>query len=106
VATDIRIISAVAWRSAVISGRPEAKEDGPTTAPVAKPLGIFTVLGLELYCRFSKETTTVPYAIADLEEAIAFVERRRQGRRSGGELGQRAVVDGKEGRQPMLFPCF
>ena len=50
-----------------------------------KPLGIFTAEGLELYCRFSKETTTVPYTIADLEEAIAFVEqRRRQIRRPGG----------------------
>jgi len=50
-----------------------------------KPLGIFNARGLELYCRFSKETTTVPYALADLEEAIAFVEqRRRQGRRPGG----------------------
>ena len=49
-----------------------------------KPLGIFNAQGLELYCRFSKETTTVPYAIADLQEAIAFVEqRRRQGRRPG-----------------------
>ena len=49
-----------------------------------KPLGIFNVRGLELYCRFSKETTTVPYAIVDLQEAIAFVEqRRRQGRRPG-----------------------
>ena len=35
-----------------------------------KPLGIFTAQGLELYCRFSKETTTVPYTIRDLEEAI------------------------------------
>ena len=50
-----------------------------------KPLAIFTDQGLELYCRFSKETTTVPYTIADLEQAIAFVEqRRRHGRRSGG----------------------
>jgi hypothetical protein len=50
-----------------------------------KPLGIFTARGLELDCRFSKETTTVPYAIADLEEAIAFVEqRRRPGRRPSG----------------------
>ena len=49
-----------------------------------KPLGMFTAEGLQLYCRFSKETTTVPYAIADLQEAIAFVEqRRRQGRRPG-----------------------
>ena len=50
-----------------------------------KPLAIFTAQGLELYCRFSKETTTVPYTIANLEEAIAFVEqRRRPPRRSGG----------------------
>ena len=49
-----------------------------------KPLGIFSARGLELYCRISKETT-VPYAIADLQEAVAFVERRRrQGRRPGG----------------------
>jgi hypothetical protein len=25
-----------------------------------KPLGIFTAQGLELYCRFSKESATVP----------------------------------------------
>ena len=51
-----------------------------------KPLGIFTAQGLELYCRFSKEGTTVPYTIRTLEEAIAFVEgqRRRGRRRSGG----------------------
>jgi hypothetical protein len=50
-----------------------------------KPLGIFTAKGLELYCRFSKETTTVPYTLADLQEAIAFVEqRRRPARRPGG----------------------
>jgi hypothetical protein len=50
-----------------------------------KPLGIFTAQGLELYCRFSKETTTDPYTIADLQEAIAFVEqRRRPPRRPGG----------------------
>jgi len=47
-----------------------------------KPLGIFTAQGLELYCRFSKETTTVPYMISNLEEAIGFVEKqRRRGRR-------------------------
>ena len=50
-----------------------------------KPLGIFTAQGLELYCRFSKETTTVPYSISNLEEAVAFVEgRRRRGRRPAG----------------------
>ena len=50
-----------------------------------KLLGIFTRRGFEVYCRFSKETTTVPYAIAGLDAAIAFVEqRRREGRRPGG----------------------
>ena len=50
-----------------------------------KPLGIFTTQGLELYCRFSKESTTVPYTIGNLPEAIAFVEdRRRRGRRRAG----------------------
>jgi hypothetical protein len=42
-----------------------------------KPLGIFTAQGLELYCRFSKESTTVPYTISNLEEAVAFVEATR-----------------------------
>jgi hypothetical protein len=50
-----------------------------------KPLAIFTAEGLELYCRHSEETTTVPYTIRTLEEAIAFVEsRRRRGRRGPG----------------------
>ena len=50
-----------------------------------KPLGIFTAEGIELYCRFSKESTTVPYTIGNLPEAIAFVEgRRRRGRRRPG----------------------
>ena len=50
-----------------------------------KPLGVFDDRGLELYCRFSKEKTVVPYGLANLQEAIAFVERRRRrGRRSGG----------------------
>ena len=50
-----------------------------------KPLGIFTAQGLELYCRFSKESTTVPYTILTLQEAIAFVDdRRRWGRRRAG----------------------
>ena len=52
-----------------------------------KPLGVFTARGLQLYCRHSKETTTVPYGLADLEEAVAFVEqRRRQGRRGGPRI--------------------
>jgi hypothetical protein len=50
-----------------------------------KLLGIFNERGLQLYCRFSKETTTVPYGIADLREATAFVEQRGgPGRRLGG----------------------
>jgi hypothetical protein len=50
-----------------------------------KPLGTFTAQGLELYCRFSKESSTVPYTISTLEEAVAFVEgRRRRGRRPAG----------------------
>jgi hypothetical protein len=50
-----------------------------------KPVGIFTVQGFEVYCRFCKETTTVPHRLADLREAIAFVERRRrQARRPEG----------------------
>ena len=40
-----------------------------------KPLAVFDAKGLNLYCRFSKETTTVPYGIAGLPEAIAFVNR-------------------------------
>ncbi len=43
-----------------------------------KAVGTFTVQGLQLYCRYSKETTTVPYGLANLREAIAFVERRRR----------------------------
>ena len=43
-----------------------------------KPPGIFTTQGLELYCRFSKEATTVPYTISNLEAAIAFVEKQRR----------------------------
>jgi hypothetical protein len=49
-----------------------------------KPLGIFKRQGLELYCRFSREMTIVPYGIADLEEAVAFVEQRRRQRRRPG----------------------
>ncbi len=53
-----------------------------------KPLGTFTAKGLELYCRFSKETMTVLYTIRNLHEAIAFVESRR--RRGGrGPAGPR-----------------
>ena len=52
-----------------------------------KPLGTFTAKGLELYCRFSKETTTVPYGLAGLRQAIAFVDSlRRRVRPPGGPV--------------------
>ena len=54
-----------------------------------KPLGVFKARGLELYCRFSRETTMVPYGLANLEEAIAFVERRRRQRRGPGGASRR-----------------
>jgi hypothetical protein len=63
----------------------EGEERRKLLCQCGKPLGIFTAQGLELYCRFSKETTTVPYTISNLEEAVAFVEgRRRRGRRPAG----------------------
>ena len=40
-----------------------------------KPLAVFDAKGLNLYCRFSKEPTTVPYGLAGLREAIAFVDK-------------------------------
>ena len=43
-----------------------------------KPLAVFDAKGLNLYCRFSKETTTVPYGLAGLPEAMAFVDKRRR----------------------------
>jgi hypothetical protein len=53
-----------------------------------KPLAVFDTRGLNLYCRYSKETTTVPYGIANLAQAIAFVEKlRRQRRRPEGGPG-------------------
>jgi hypothetical protein len=55
-----------------------------------KPLAMFDAKGLNLYCRYSKETTTVPYGIAGLSEAMAFVDKRRRKarapeRRPGGQ---------------------
>ena len=41
-----------------------------------KPLAVFDAKGLNLYCRFSKEATTVPYGLAGLAEAMAFVDKR------------------------------
>ena len=46
--------------------------------------GTFTTQGLDIVCRHCKETTTVPYRISTLEQAKAFVQRRRgQARRPG-----------------------
>ena len=39
--------------------------------------GTFTTEGLEIKCRRCKETTIVPYRISNLEQAKAFVRRRR-----------------------------
>jgi hypothetical protein len=54
-----------------------------------KPLAVFKARGLELYCRFSGETTMVPYGLANIDEAIAFVERRRRQRRGPGGASRR-----------------
>ena len=59
-----------------------------------KPLAVFDAKGLNLYCRFSKETTTVPYGIAGLPQAVAFVEKRRRAIRAA-EQASRGV--GKSG---------
>lgn len=69
-----------------------------------KQLGTFTREGLDLYCRFSKETTTVPYRISNLQDAVAFEERRRRERHPpdrGGVTGRGRRRDGtvrKSGR--------
>jgi hypothetical protein len=47
-----------------------------------KPLAVFDAKGLTLYCRFSKETTTVLYGMAGLPKAMAFQARARLWRRS------------------------
>jgi len=39
--------------------------------------GTFTTQGLEIKCRRCKEITTVPYRLSNLQQAIAFVQRRR-----------------------------
>jgi hypothetical protein len=53
-----------------------------------KPLAVFDAKGLNLYCRFSKETTTVPYGIAGLPQAVAFVEKRRRETRVAPQAGR------------------
>ena len=37
----------------------------------------FTTQGLQFVCRSCKDATTVPYRISNLEQAKAFVQRRR-----------------------------
>jgi len=39
--------------------------------------GTFTAEGLGIKCRRCDETTTVPYRISTLEQAVVFVQRRR-----------------------------
>lgn len=39
--------------------------------------GTFTTEGLGIKCRRCKVTTVVPYRISNLEQAKAFVQRRR-----------------------------
>jgi hypothetical protein len=72
------------------TGMAAGEESRKLLCQCGKPVGTFTARGLQLYCRFSKETTTVPYGLAGLPEAVAFVEqRRRQGRRPRGGLSER-----------------
>jgi hypothetical protein len=77
----------------------EASEERPKLlCQCGKPLEIFTAQGLELYCRFSKESTTVPYTINNLEKAVAFVEgRRRRGRGTAGseDNGRASTLAGR-----------
>ena len=63
-----------------------------------KPLALFDAKGLNLYCCFSKETTTVPYGIAGLPEAMAFVHKPKPTSRGAGNtrtssrMGMRSLV--------------
>ena len=43
-----------------------------------KPLADFTPRGLQLYCRFSKETITVPYGLNGFRAALAYLESLRR----------------------------
>ena len=48
----------------------------------------FTTQGLQFVCRSCKDATTVPYRISNLEQAKAFVQRRRgQARRPDSRPG-------------------
>lgn len=59
-------------------GMAPAEESRKLLCRCTKPLGTFTVGGLELHCRHCKEVTTVPYGIASLRAAIEFVEQLRR----------------------------
>jgi len=45
--------------------------------PCGKHHGTFTTEGLGIKCRGCDETTTVPYWISTLEQAVVFEQRRR-----------------------------
>jgi hypothetical protein len=50
-----------------------AEETRKLLCGCGKHLGTFTATGLRLQCRFRKDTTIVPYGLAGLRQAIAFV---------------------------------
>ena len=53
------------------------EESRKLLCPCGKHHGTFTAEGLGIKCRRCKETTVVPYRIRDLEQAKAFLQRRR-----------------------------
>jgi hypothetical protein len=53
------------------------EESRKLLCPCGKQHGTFTTEGLGIKCRRCKETTIVPYRISNLEQAKAFVQRRR-----------------------------
>jgi hypothetical protein len=57
-----------------------------------KPLGIFTAQGLELYCRFSKESTTVPYPIGNLEESREGLRPWKPGAMAGAQQSFHGII--------------
>ena len=74
-----------------------AEEKRKVLCPCGKPLAVFDAKWLSLYCRFSKETTTVPYGLRSLAEAIAFVEpQRREARQPAAIPGVRKSLHVKK----------
>jgi hypothetical protein len=63
---------------AVEIGMAQGEETRKLMCACGKQLGTFTTRGLGLWCRFCKHTTTVPYGIASLRAANAWVERLRR----------------------------